>query len=75
MRILERDWQVTELNQASCEGFRGELPELITQGEQFDYAHLSGPEAALLTLEYTADASVQAYLGKWVDPFEIRVDI
>lgn len=73
VRLLDKDWQVTELARATCEGFRGELPEIVTSGDQFDYAHLSGPQATLLTLEYS-DGQTYGFAGRWVDPFEIKVD-
>lgn len=72
IRVAEKDWQVTELGKATCEGFRGELPEVLAIGDTFFYAHLSGPKSALLTLEYHGKA-ISAYLGRWVDPFEITV--
>lgn len=68
-----KDWQVTELDKAKCQGFRGELPEIITQGETFAYAHLSAAGSALMTLEYHNEG-ITAYRGKWVDPFEIKID-
>lgn len=72
--IMGKDWKVTELGRATCEGFRGELPEVIEIGEQFDYVHLSAKDAALMTLEYISPHQINAYLGKWVDPFEIKAD-
>lgn len=73
-QLLGQEWRVTERGHASCEGFRGELPEIIEDGETFDYAHLSGPNKALITLEYFDENEVYAYRGKWVDPFEITVE-
>lgn len=69
-----KEWKITELGHAVCEGFRGELPEIIEHNEEFDYAHLSGPNKELMTLEYFDDDNIYAYLGKWVDPFDIKVD-
>lgn len=63
-------WIVTELDRAYCEGYEGELPEVIEAGESFDYAHLSGPKGALMTLEFPPSGLV-AYKGKWIDPFEV----
>lgn len=74
VNIMGKDWKVTELGRAVCEGFRGELPEIIEIGEQFDYVHLSAQDAALMTLEYISPHQINAYLGKWIDPFEIKVD-
>ena len=73
IHLLDQAWQITEVAQATCEGFRGELPEIIAQGEQFDYAHLSGTKGELLTLEYH-ESQIQGFLGRWVDPFEIKVE-
>lgn len=64
-------WLVTERDQAVCEGFRGELPEIIEVGETFDYVHLSGRNSELITLEFV-DEGIQAYQGQWVNPFEIK---
>ncbi|PID50065.1 MAG: hypothetical protein CR991_03325 [Proteobacteria bacterium] len=74
LELFNQKWWVTEKGLAKCEGFRGELPEIIEWGERFAYAHLSGEHSELLTLEYPLNGKVQAYLGKWVDPFEIKVD-
>jgi hypothetical protein len=74
VNIMGKDWKVTELGRATCEGFRGELPEMIEAGEQFDYVHLSAQDAALMTLEYSSPREISAYLGKWVDPFAIKAD-
>ncbi len=68
-----REWRVTELDKARCEGFEGELPEIIRVGETFRYAHLSGIDGELMTLEYVGNG-VQAYAGKWVDPFDVRIE-
>ncbi|HPE59450.1 MAG TPA: DUF4178 domain-containing protein [Thiolinea sp.] len=73
VRLLEQDWTVTERDRGHCEGFRGQLPARVTEGESFFYAHLSGPDASLLTLEYPQDGSVNVSRGYWVDPFEIRI--
>ena len=67
------NWLVTERGHASCDGFEGELPEIINVGDSFDYAHLSKANGELLTLEFS-DRGVKAYKGKWVDPFDITVD-
>jgi len=67
------NWLVTERGHASCEGFEGELPEIIAVGDSFDYVHLSKKNAEILTLEFS-DKGVRAYKGKWVDPFDISVD-
>lgn len=74
IQVLDKEWKITESGHAQCEGFRGELPEIIEHDEQFDYAHLSGPNKELMTLEYFGPREIYAYRGKWVDPFEIRVD-
>ena len=73
VKILGKEWKVTERGHAVCEGFRGELPEIIEEGEAFDYVHLSGPQKELVTLEYFDEDEIYAYRGKWVDPFEIKV--
>lgn len=62
---------VTEKNRATCAGFEGELPEVVTLGEAHDYVHLSGPRGLLITLEWAA-GSVSVYKGVWVDPFDIE---
>ena len=71
--IRGKEWKITERGHAVCEGFQGELPEIIEQGETFDYVHLSGPQKELMTLEYFDADEIYAYRGKWVDPFDIKV--
>ena len=66
-------WVVTERGKGICDGFEGELPEIIRVGDTFNYVHLSKSNGELLTLEFN-DKGVQAYKGKWIDPFEITVD-
>lgn len=72
--ILNQAWIVTELDRATCVGFRGELPEIINVGESYDFAHLSGMNGELLTLEFPEDQAVRSYIGKWLDPYLIKVD-
>lgn len=72
--LLGNKWKVTEVGHAECAGFRGELPEIIDPAETFDYAHLSGPKKQLITLEYFEAGEIYAYRGKWVDPFDIKVN-
>lgn len=69
--FLAQQWQVTEINTGICEGFIGELPELIKKGETVPFIHLSGKNRELMTLEYVFN-TVRAFKGQWVDPFEIK---
>ncbi len=71
IQLYETDWQVTETGEGQCEGFEGELPEIIRVNESLPYAHLSDKRGQLLTLEYY-EQTTRAYKGEWVDPFEIR---
>lgn len=64
-------WKVTEINTGICEGFIGELPELIKKDEKVPFIHLSGENRELMTLEYLFN-TVKAFKGQWVDPFEIK---
>ncbi len=68
-----KGWKVTERGHAVCEGFEGELPELVHQGERFDYVHLSRAGGELFSLEFFEN-EVKAFKGKWADPFEIEVE-
>lgn len=69
--FFSTQWQITEINTGICEGFIGELPELIKTGEKIPFIHLSGTNRELMTLEYVFD-TVRAFKGQWVDPFEIK---
>ena len=69
--FFKNKWQVTEIDTGICEGFTGELPELIKQGEKVPFIHLSGRSGELMTLEYIYN-TVRAFKGQWVDPFEIK---
>lgn len=73
VKRLTQSWEITEKDLCTCEGVQGELPEHILPGERMGYLHLSGPESALVTLEYPFQGEPMAYEGRWVDPFEIRV--
>ena len=68
-----RGWIVTERGHAVCDGFEGELPELVYQGERFDYVHLSKPGGQLFSLEFF-EKKTKAFEGNWADPFEIQVE-
>jgi hypothetical protein len=66
-----KDGIVTEIGTAKCEGFDGALPKIIEIGASYEYAHLSGKNASLVTLEKGLD-EIKAYEGKWISPFDIK---
>jgi len=66
-----KDGIVTEIGTAKCEGFEGALPKIIQIGASYKYAHLSGKDASLVTLEKGLD-KIEAYQGKWISPFDIK---
>lgn len=66
-----KEWIVTEIGEGSCEGFTGSLPERITIGQKHKYIHLSGYKAKLKTLEVDA-TGMRTYIGKWINPFDIK---
>ena len=71
IQLLDQQLYVTERGHAVCIGMQGELPELISIGDEYDYLHLSGTEARLYTLEIKQD-QISCYEGFWLDPFEIK---
>jgi len=68
--ITSDGWVVTELGEAKCEGFAGSLPKTIVVGSSYAYAHLSGKDAKLRTLEML-EGKLEVYEGKWISPFDI----
>lgn len=72
--LFKEDWQVTEIGEGKCEGFKGDLPQIVQIDEVIPYVHLSGLTGQLITLEYFDD-QVFVYKGEWVDPFEIKAAI
>lgn len=70
LRIGDELLIVSEIGEGRVQAVRGELPEILTVGQRFDYAHLSGPLSRLVTLEHEA-GEITASEGRWVDPFEI----
>ena len=68
--LLGARFVVTERSEALCEAVRGELPEVLRQGERFRYVHLSGPRGRLLTIE-ESEGRLSCTEGHWLDPFEI----
>ena len=68
--VTSDEWVVTELGVAKCEGFAGSLPKTIVIDRTYAYAHLSGKDAKLRTLELV-DGKLEAYEGKWISPFDI----
>jgi len=71
VELLGKQLRVTELNQATCIGIQGQLPEVVHPGDKHRYAHLEGAKGELITVEYDED-SVTLFEGVWVDPFEIK---
>lgn len=68
---IDDGWVVTEIGTAKCEGFSGSLPKKIIKGSTYMYAHLSGKNAELMTIEIT-NKKIEAYRGKWISPFDIE---
>jgi ribosomal protein S27AE len=64
--------RVTEINEATCIGVEGQLPEVIRKGDKHRYAHLEGPKGLMVTAEYEEDVAT-FYKGVWLDPFEIKI--
>ncbi|MEZ5825682.1 MAG: DUF4178 domain-containing protein [Geminicoccaceae bacterium] len=71
LRIGDALLIVSEIGEGRVQAVRGELPEIPTVGQRFDYAHLSGPLSILVTLEHEK-GEITATEGHWVDPFEIE---
>lgn len=72
LRLLQRDWVVTERDSAQFVGIRGEFPEALPADRRFDYVHLSAPGSHLITLEFDPGAPPKVFRGTWVDPFAIH---
>lgn len=70
--LANKQWRVTELGEAVCEGFTGELPEIMTIGERFHYAHLSEKMGGLMTLEYFPQ-DMKCFVGQWIDHYQIQL--
>jgi len=66
------EWIVTEIGEGICEGFEGELPEIIKPGDKYLYAHLSRSDGEMMTVEFLSSGA-RLYRGEWLDPYEIRV--
>ncbi|MCP4700331.1 MAG: DUF4178 domain-containing protein [Gammaproteobacteria bacterium] len=64
---------VTERGHAKCIGLEGELPELHSVGEEYEYVHLSGKKGRLYTLELKKNGVQKYYRGHWADPFEFKL--
>lgn len=70
-KVVESRWIVTELGSAVCDGFVGSLPFIINKGDSYKYAHLSGKNAQLRTLE-KRDNKIYIFDGIWIDSFKIE---
>ena len=71
LNLLGQTLTVTEIDSATCVAVAGELPEIIMPGEIHHYAHCSGKQSVLYTLE-CAEGERVLYKGTWVDAFEIE---
>ncbi|MFT4560945.1 MAG: ribosomal protein S27AE [Gammaproteobacteria bacterium] len=72
IQLFDQSLHVTEVNEATCIGLEGQLPEIVAHGDTHRYAHLEGPKGLLITAEYD-DESSAFYKGVWIDPFEIEI--
>lgn len=63
-------YRVTELETATCQAFRGTLPEVMVLGETYRFANCTGEDGSLLSGEYWQGQSAW-YQGHWVDAFDI----
>jgi len=65
-------WVITEIDRGKCVGFSGSLPYEIVEGQKHNYIQLSGYDASIKTIEVDP-SGVRTYIGKWIDPFAIKV--
>ncbi|SFV49948.1 hypothetical protein MNB_SV-6-1069 [hydrothermal vent metagenome] len=72
--VVGAGWMVTEIGVGRCEGFSGSLPRGIIEGQEHKYIHLSGSGVLLKTLELDT-AGMRTYVGRWIDPFDIKVGL
>ena len=72
VRLFDQKLRVTELNKATCAGLEGQLPEIVTPGDTYRYAHLEGAKGVMVTAEYDDDDTATFHKGLWVDPFDIK---
>jgi ribosomal protein S27E len=63
-------YRVTELESATCQAFRGTLPEVMALGEIYRFANCTGEDGSLLSGEFWLGQSAW-FRGRWVDPFDI----
>lgn len=66
-----KTYGLTETDKATCIGFRGGLPEIVTLGETHDYANFTCPEGDLLSLEIWQGGHAW-FTGTWIDPWKIK---
>ncbi len=63
-------YRVTELETATCQAFRGTLPEVMTLGETYCFANCTGEDGSLLSGEFWQGQSAWFH-GHWTDAFDI----
>ncbi len=73
IQMVGSDWRVTETGEAACEGYVGQLPELVEMALPFQYVHLSEPRGGLMTIEYFPDR-FKVYQGQWIDHYSITIN-
>lgn len=66
------DYTATEVNSASCRGFRGQLPEAVEIGETHMFVNMTTTRGMLLSGERWGAGQEAWYAGEWIDPFEVR---
>ncbi len=71
-----KDYQQSEKDDAICVGFRGQLPEEITIGEQHSYTNFISSDGAALSREtWIEHGQTQEawFAGEWLDPWDIEL--
>ena len=67
---------ISEQDDATCVGFRGQLPEEIAIGERHSYTNFIASDGAALSREtWVEDGKTQEawFAGEWLDPWDIEL--
>lgn len=71
VEVLGSVYSVTEVDNATCAAFRGQLPEAPDVGETHLFANLSGYDAQIVSAERW-DGGEAWFIGTWLDPWQVR---
>ena len=71
IRFQGEDYQIAEIETATCAAIRGTLPEVISAGDSYRFVNCTSSSGRLLSGEFWPGGAAW-FVGDWVDPFDLH---